>query len=194
MAITITTDPIVGLSDVKELISEASDKEATLLINAVSEKFLRYTHRRRITQGSITEWAMGGLDKIYLHGCPVDEDSEITVSVYGSDGDVTTTMTLTDGDLRVVQSPVDAYIELLTYTPPWVEGVDTVKVAYTGGWETVPGDIVLAAIDQMRVERQRRGGTLGAVSVSANGETVKFETSGLIRSVQDAFDPYRMVI
>jgi hypothetical protein len=55
----------------------------------------------------------------------------------------------------------------------------------------VPGDIVLAAIDQMRVERERRNGTLGAMSVSQNGQTVQLETSGLIRAVEEAWRPYR---
>lgn len=194
MAITLTSDPIVGIADVKELIGVTNDTEARLLINSVSEKFLRYTHRRRITSGSVTEWSKGGCEKIYLHGMPVDEDSAFTISVYGSDGSVSTTMTLADNDFRVVQSPTDAYVELITYTPPWVEGIENVKLAYTGGWATVPGDIVMAAIQQMRVENNRRDGELGAMSVSANGQTVQFETSGLIKAVEDAWNPYRMLI
>jgi hypothetical protein len=194
MAISLTSDPIVSFSDVRDLLSEASETEATLLINAVSEKFKRYTHRRIINQGSVSEWAHGGLHKIYLHGSPVDESSEVTVEVYGTDGDVSATLTKGADDLRVVQTDTTAYIVLLTYIPPFVEGYQTVKVTYTGGWSAVPGDITLAAIDQMRVERQRRKGTLGVESVSQDGQSVKFEISGLIKSVQDAFDPYRMVI
>lgn len=194
MAITITSDPIIGLQDVKTLIREVDDTEAILLINSVSAQFLRFTNRLRITKGTVSEWAKGGRDKIYLHGSPVDESSTVSAACYGTDGTVATTLTLAAGDLRVVQSPVDAYIELISYVPPWVDGLDTVKISYTGGWTTVPGDIVLAAIDQMRVERMRRDGTLGARSVSANGETVQFEIGGLIRSVADAWEPYRMVV
>jgi hypothetical protein len=194
MAISLTSDPIVSFSDVRDLLSEASETEATLLINAVSEKFKRYTHRRIINQGSVSEWAHGGLHKIYLHGSPVDESSEVTVEVYGTDGDVSATLTKGADDLRVVQTDTTAYIVLLTYIPPFIEGHQTVKVTYTGGWSAVPGDITLAAIDQMRVERKRRKGTLGVESVSQDGQSVKFEISGLIKSVQDAFDPYRMVI
>jgi len=194
MSITLTSDPIVSIADVRDLLSEADEKEATLLVNAVSEKFKRYTHRRIINRGSVSEWRLGGLRKMYLHGYPVDESAEVTVEVYGTDGAVHTTLTKGNGDVRVVQSGVDAYVVLISYIPPFVEGVQTVKVTYTGGWSEVPGDVVLAAIDQMRVERQRRKGTLGVESASQDGQTVRFETSGLIRSVQDAFDPYRMVI
>jgi hypothetical protein len=195
MAISLTSDPIVSFSDVRDLLSEASETEATLLINAVSEKFKRYTHRRIINQGSVSEWAHGGLHKIYLHGSPVDESSEVTVEVYGTDGDVSATLTKGADDLRVVQTDTTAYIVLSDlHSSVHVEGHQTVKVTYTGGWSAVPGDITLAAIDQMRVERQRRKGTLGVESVSQDGQSVKFEISGLIKSVQDAFDPYRMVI
>jgi hypothetical protein len=193
MAITLTSDPIVALSDVKELINEVNDTEAKVLINAVSEKFLRYTGRKRITQGSIVEWDKGGLTKIYLHGSPVDESSAVQVDVYNGT-EIAVTMTVADEDLRIVQCATSAYLELVTYCPPWIEGIDTVKISYTGGWETVPGDIVLAAIDQMRIERNRMDGNLGALSMSANGETVRFETSGLIKAVQDAFEPYRMLV
>jgi hypothetical protein len=193
MAISITTDPIVSLTDAKAILGIGSDLEAALLINAVSAKFLRYTNRVRINEGGAVEWAQGGRLKVYCHASPVDSEAGFTVSVY-QDGEIAETLTLTDGDFRVVNSETDSYIELIEYSPPLIEGLDTLKLEYTGGWSSdtgVPGDIVLAAIDQMRVERERRNGTLGAMSVSQNGQTVQLETSGLIRAVEEAWRPYR---
>ena len=190
MAITLTSDPIIALADVRDLISEASKTEAQLMINAVSAKFLRFTNRARITNGSATEWAKGGSKKIWLHAAT---PTVVTVTTY-RDGVLDDTWTSADNEVRIVDGLTDSYIELLEGTPPLYEGLDTVKIAYTGGWSTVPGDIVLAALDQMRVERDRRQGNLGAVSISQDGQAVKLEISGLIKSVQDAFKPYRVEV
>lgn len=193
MAISITTDPIVSLTDTKSILGIGDDLEAILLINAVSAKFTRYTNRVRINEGATSEWAQGGRLKVYCHASPVDTTSDFTISVY-QDGEVAETLTLAAGDFRVVNTATDSYVELIEYSPPLIEGLDTLKLDYTGGWSSVPGDIVLAAIDQMRVERERRHGTLGAMSVSQNGQTVQLETSGLIRAVEEAWRPYRFEV
>lgn len=193
MAITFTSDPILSLADTKALLGVSTDLEAALLVNAVSAKFLRFTNRLRINSGSASEWHKGGTSKFYAHAAPIDTGETVTVSVY-SDGVAGDTYTLAGGTLQVINSHVDAYVELLGTVPPYVEGVDTVLLSYTGGWDTVPGDIVLGAIDQIRVERERRQGTLGAMSVSQNGQTVQLETSGLIKAVEDAWRPYRIEV
>ncbi len=192
----LTTDPIVTKSQLLRIIDETKDEEASMIINAVSDLFLRFTNRRRITEGTIEEWTEGdGTDRLWLHASPVDEAQDFTITIY-SGGEVSETYTLAGDDFRVVQSDVDAYVLLDSGAFPVPSGGDgaNIKLEYTGGWTTVPGAIFAGAIQQARIERLRSDGNLGVVSVSRGGETIRYETSSLIRTVREKWEPYRIEI
>ena len=55
MPITITSDPILEVSELKEITGINSDTKATVLINSVSKKFLNFTQRTHIN-GRISFW------------------------------------------------------------------------------------------------------------------------------------------
>lgn len=195
---TITTDPVITLADTMdgEFLSETNETQAILLINDVSEKFKRYMNRRQLNSASIVERVEGnGLARIYVHAPPIATGSTVTVKTY--DGvTLKDTYTNDDDELAVINSDVDGIIELSeAVTPNAMDLEHNVEITYTGGWTTIPGDVVAAAVMQMRVDRQRMDrGQVGIESLSQDGQSVSYDSSGLVKEVRDALMPYRIEI
>jgi hypothetical protein len=98
--------------------------------------------------------------------------------------------------LRIVNHYTYSVIELYSYDTPETAGREhNVKVTYTGGWATIPGDIQQAAIIQMKVDRQRTdAGMVGINSLSQDGQSVSYDQSGLVKEVRDILEPYRIEV
>lgn len=204
MAITLTGDPIVDLADAKKALSLNEDWEAALYINSVSAKFLQYTGRTVINSASVTEWRRGnGRALMYSANAPIDlfgaptgnppvaPAIPVTAYLYTA-GDLSDTLTDTNGELQVVAESGE--VICLNGVFPESDGERNVKLVYTGGFETIPGDVTLGAIMQMKVDRRRMTNEAGITSMGADGESSQLDNSGIIKSVRDLWAPYRRLL
>ncbi len=191
MPITLTTDPILSTDDVRALIDEQNPEMAKLLINAVSLEFLKFTNRTRITSAvSLVEWVKGiNSQYLFLHATPI---TTITSVQRYSLGVLQETYASTDYMIALNSTA------LLKYSSTWEGNSESeepnIKVTYTGGFTAVPGDVIRGAIEQMRYERLRMAGRVGIENVSAGGESVNYETGGLLKGVREIWAPYRVVV
>ena len=180
MAIALTSDPIVAIEDVKAVLNLDNDTTATLLINSVSEKFLKYTERTVLNSASVIETMRGdGTSVIWLHSYA----SAVASVIFLENGVASTTYDSDDFSLDTV-----GRISMHSVATPISVDEENVKVTYTGGWATIPGDIVLAALEQMQVENNRLSGRgAGISSESFEGLSVSYAQSGIVSSVEDAW-------
>jgi hypothetical protein len=193
MSITLTTDPILSLADAMGLIEETNAVRATVLLNSVSDSFRRFTNRTRITvpAADITEYVggLGGL-WLFLHASPITVVTSVDVML---DGAVDEALAAADYTLF---ADLGALRRNGSEWPLDVEGDHSVRVIYRGGWAagSVPGDVIMGAVTQMRYERQRFDGKVGVESLSRNGESVSYETGGLLKATRDLWAPYRITV
>ena len=191
MSITLDSDVLIGTGDAKKLLGNINDSDIiNLLINTVSAKFLRYTGRKVINSVECTERVRGdGRGMFYVTGLPVDTGEVVSVAVY-LDGTLEETLTLAASEIIVDADRG----EITRVEGIWPFSVDerNLVVTYTGGFSSVPGDVLSAALEQMRVERRRQNGEVGISSKSVEGESVQFDSSGLIQEVRHAWAPYRV--
>ncbi len=189
MPITITSDPILEVSELKEITGINSDTKATVLINSVSKKFLNFTQRTHINQASapIEELSRGdGTSVIWLRAYA----TSVTEVAIMSDGAASTTYSSSDYGVDADGPRVVLY----NVATPISDAEDNVRVTYTPGWDEIPGDIILAALEQIIHERDRLAGKqVGMTSESLGKHTASYETGGLLESVQDAWQPYRIM-
>lgn len=194
MAITLTTDPILTVDDVRALTEENDVTRATFLINAVSAQFRTFTRRTRITDSGasvgLVEYLPGlGDSYLWLHATPIISVTSIEML---SAGTVTSTLATTDYEIYGDRGALYRNGALW----PGPDGERDVKVTYRAGWVVgaIPGDIVAGAVEQMRWARMRLDGKVGAESVSRGGESVSLETGQLLKSVVDAWKPWRIMV
>lgn len=193
MAITLTSDPIVSEADAKAFLATDDDTAVRLLINSVSAKFLAFTGRVAINKtASIVEY-LRGLDdfRLWVHATPIDTTATVQVEIL-SDGQVDETLTLAASKLIVyATSGIIGRSGGL-----WPASYDefNLKVTYTGGWSTVPGDIVSSALRQMKYERMRDQGLVGASSASRGGESITYETGDLLDEVRKTWKRYKVMV
>lgn len=186
MAIALTSDPIVTAVDVEAvLITGATDDQLNAAINSVSERFKKYTNRVQINSAEVTEYQRSlGLGASWLHAAPVDTSS-IAITIY-QDGEESETRDETD---------VTAYASGRLYwnsnPPPTSPHEENVKIVYTGGWDTVPGDVQQTAMELVRLDLARLSGQIGAKSVSFEGSSTSYETTDLPQAVREVWDRYR---
>ena len=193
MAITLTTDPIMTVDDVRALTEEGDVTRATFLINAVSAQFKTFTNRTRITDSGATtalvEYLSGlGDSYLWLHATPIISVTSIELLSAG-----TVSSTLASTDYEIYADSGALYRNGALWPGP--DGERDIKVTYRAGWVAgaLPGDIVAAAVEQMRWARMRLDGKVGAESVSRGGESVSLETGQLLKSVRDAWSPWRIM-
>jgi hypothetical protein len=184
MAITLTSDPVVAIEDVKAVLNLNDDITAKILINSVTEKFFKFTGMTRLTSGSVTETLCGdGTSVVWL----ANHVSAITSMEILTNGDVTDTY---DSDDYSFDG--SGRISLHSATTPPSSSEENVKVVYTGGWSTIPGDIVMSSLEQMQVERNRLSGRgAGISSESFEGHSISYATDGVAKSVADVWKKYR---
>jgi len=186
MTITLTTDPIITVSDLQDLLNLDSETKAIVLINSVSRKFLNYTQRSYINQAAapVTELYRGaGTCVIWLRAYATD----VTQVEFLDSGSASSTFTSDD-------YAVDADGPRITFyntTAPRSDAEDNISVTYTPGWAAIPGDIIFGAIEQIIYERARLAGKMvGMTSESQRDHTASYEIGGLIKSARDAWQPY----
>lgn len=186
MAITLTSDAIVAIEDVKKVLSLNDSLTATILINSVSEKFINYTERTVLNSATVTETMRGdGTDVIWL----LNYASSVTSVEILQNGVVVETYGSDDFSFDAV-----GRISLHSVTTPASTGEENVRVIYTGGWTSIPGDIVMSALEQMRVENNRLSGRgAGVSSESFDGHSVSYSQDGIVSTVKDVWKKYRIM-
>ena len=199
MAITLTTDPIITSEDAQALFDLTDEMLAALLVNALTEKFKRFTNRVQLQKDlstQVVEWLRAfGTDKLYLHASPVRlvDDSqqaiECKAEIY-NDTDLLDTYTYADSEFRVETDDRHSLLELYSGSwPSWSES-QIVKVSYYAGWSETPGDVLEGAVLQGKIDLLRLKGEVGVESRGAQGESTRYDTSGLIKAVRDLWRPY----
>lgn len=192
MALTLTSDPILSIDDARALVDEGDATRATLLVNSVSALFLRFTNRTRITvpAADITEYVegLGGL-WLFVHASPITVVTSVALMANGA---VSQSYAAAD---YTTFADAGALRRNGGEWPLDIDGDKSLRVVYRGGWAagSVPGDIVSGAIQQMRYERQRLDGRVGVENMSRNGESVGYETGGMLKAVRDLWGPWRIV-
>jgi len=184
----LTTDPIVSEQTVLEMLKGMGGAAARMYINSVSEQFLRFTGRTRINKGTITERHVAPpphLPVLWLRAFPID--AVTTINLYER-GELVRAMTNEDYSLNthtgrfVLMVPINGY--------PGPEQV--IEATYTGGWETVPGDVVLSALEMVKLQHLRLGGRAGVLSESREGYSASYDASGVPQAVADVWQRYRV--
>ena len=204
MSITLTTDPIIDVADAKKVLSINDDFEAAIYINSVSQKFLQYTGRTVINEAAVTEYHRGnGRQIIYTNNAPISLFGDptgtppvapaipVTVTLLVG-GETSDTLTDTDGELQV--SAAGGEVVSLRGAFPESTGERNVKIEYTGGFATIPGDVILGAVMQMKVDRERMEKRAGNTSMSERGESASLDIDGIVKPVRDLWAPYRRAL
>lgn len=194
MAITLTSDPIMTLDDAMALIDESNPVRATFLLNSVSALFRSFTNRCNILKTTgIVEYLIGNGDaRLWVHATPIDTTATVQVETIAN-GTTYETLTLAGGTLAVM-AEVGAISRNAGFWPI-SDDHHNLKVTYTGGWTAgaLPADVVMGAVQQMRYERMRFDGKVGVESVSRSGESVSFETGGLLKATRNLWEPWRVL-
>lgn len=205
MAITLTTDPIIESKDAQALFGLTDETRAAVLINSLSAKFLNFTGRKQINKDvstAIVENVRGWHGaKLWLRSTPVwlfdDEETPGALDVKVEmleENTVSATYLLSNDDFRVVEADNFSSIEMFREAWPAESDGRIARVTYYGGWAEVPGDVIEGALVQGKVDLKRTDGQAGMTSHSANGESISFESAGLIKAVRDLWNPYRVVV
>lgn len=198
MAMALTSDPILSISEAKALLDLATDAQAILVINSLSEKAKRYLNRVQLNLDTDTDIVekitpYGG-QVLHLHA-PIWTGAGYTVqAVVYSGGAVQDTYTVAGGDLQLRTS--DTASRIVLHSGMWPDDTlpGQVEVTYRGGWATIPADVIQGALMQARVDIRRMSGEVGVSSRGVQGESTQYETAGLIQECRDLWSPYRVVI
>ena len=191
MAITLTSDPIISAADLATLFAwSATGEETYHAINSVSARFLKYTGRIAInsTADLVQTEALPprAVPVVYLRATPVTSVTSIATT-YGGAADET----LTTDDYELNTTTGRLY--LAGHNVCGTDYARRLVATYQGGWTTVPGDIIEAAVEQMRLDKQRRDGSAGASSVSMEGMTTSYQTGDLSQAVAEVWHRYRIL-
>lgn len=193
MAISLTSDPIVAASHVTDAeIGLDTGNQLNHLINFASAAFLRYTNRERITSGSVTETRSLPAPEapvLWLRATPVDTDQTFTVKLLyeGSEEE-----TLTTSDYGLTAATGELYVP--GYGSAGRGWGYQLQIAYTGGWSTVPNDVIGGALELIRLMKSRSADGQAGVRYGGFGNVNQgLETALISESVRDAWQPYRIM-
>jgi hypothetical protein len=99
----------------------------------------------------------------------------------------TGTYTLAGGDFGYQTNDYESYLTLAGGLWPDVRLNGYVQVTYKGGWAAIPGDVVLGAIEQARVDLLRMSGEVGVTSRGAQGESTARKNHAYTAAVRPRF-------
>jgi hypothetical protein len=192
MAITLTSDPIISAADLATLFGWTATAEETYhAINAASKAFLTFTRRDRITSGAVTAEIHRlpplGCPKLWLRAAPVNTGQTFTATVY-DEGVSDDTLTTSDYILYATTGEV----RLLGYSSIGLNDTRDIRFSYTGGFTTVPYDVVEAAVELMKLHKQRREGMAGVTSASREGFSTNYQVKAIPDDIAQAWQPYRI--
>lgn len=191
MAISLTSDPICAAAYVSDAIELDSGDDLNHLINFASAAFLRFTGRERITSGAVQEIVSRPpleVPVIWLRATPVDTGEDFTVtSLYegSSEGELTSS--------EYALTAASGRLYLPNHTTTGGAWGYQLQIDYTGGFTTVPNDVLGGAIEFMRLAMERAKGRAGVASVSFEGMSQTLETAMISEAVRDAWWPYRVL-
>ena len=204
MAIPLTADPIVTLQEAKDILGMNDEPKTTVLINSVSEKFRKFTNRVTINEQPIDE-NLNAYDSrvVWVHGSPINSVSDVTVSPLLPDGSTGTPLSAQAGELvidyvkgRIIRPDCEPFDSVCGFC---VLGGGDVKfpnllVSYTGGWDIVPGDVQMAAFEQMMIDNERLKGAIAmTVGTTLDGQFA-LNSEGLLQTVADVWKAYRVIV
>lgn len=187
MAVVLTSDPIVSEQMVLEMLNLSGDK-ARAYINAVSGLFMQYTSRSRITKGDVTDKQVAPpphYPVLWLRATPIDEITSVKVYRYG---DLVDTLTSDEYTLNEETGRMVLEVNVAGYYHP----EQVIHVAYSGGWEDVPGNIQHSALEMVRLQKQRLEGRVGVTSESREGYAATYDPAAVPQSIADIWRAYRV--
>lgn len=156
----------------------------TLLINAF-DAFAENDCNRKFDQETVTEYHDGGTNKIFVDRPPIDSDTSVVVY---DDPD------RSFSDIDLVSSDdygIDYDLGILEFDYDLLEGNMSIKVTYKGGYDTIPSDLQLAAIEQVVMKyKEAIKGELGIVSRSWPDGSVSIQPVDVLPYVRSVLDKY----
>lgn len=196
---TLTTDPIMSEPEAQEIFDFTDDDERVRLINHLSAKARAWLARVRLINSAtaIVEYLRGpATPTFYLHAAVDTSDfgaNDLTVEAMRA-GVVSETYVASDLGVIVTTDEYHSRVDLAVGCFAAAGGGDLWRVTYNGGWAAVPGDVLAGAIMQGRVDLKRLRGEVGLTDRSSGGESMKFDTHGVLSTVADLWRPYQMVL
>lgn len=187
MAVTLTSDPIVDEQLVLEMLKIGGD-QARAYINAVSGMFLRYTSRSRITEGTVTDKEVAPPPHqpvLWLRASPISAVTSVKLYLRGA---LQQTLATDDYTLNTATGRLFFHSSVPGFPSP----EQLVHVEYTGGWPTVPGDLVQTGLEMIKLQHGRLLGRVGVTSESREGYSASFELGAVPTSVADVWRAYRV--
>ncbi len=214
MAIELTIDPIVTIQECKDILGWNDDSKTRVLINSVSAKFLKFTNRVRINEAAVEELTRAvDHQLVWARATPIAA-GEVKIEVLDNEGATTETYSTTDGTLVVDRNTgkiarpgcqaFPSFCNCSGYPADGIPSIETnrsrgeevpfpsLKLTYTGGWPTVPGDLVMSAFEQAKLELERLKGNTGITADSKFGDQVAFQSEDLTNSVESVWKRYRI--
>lgn len=211
MSIQLTQDPIVTLQNCRDILGMDDDPRTIVLINSVSEKFRKYTNRVQINEAAVQE-KVRSYDShiVYVHATPINLSTQgVVVSVVDAHGTVINSYDSAAGELLVdelrgrvmrpgcapFEGPCAPCSEFGASNEPGDSPLfPSLAVSYVGGWTTLPGDIMMSAFEQIKLDNERLKGAI-AMTVGSDLEPQYAENSqGILQTVADVWKPYRILI
>jgi len=215
MAIALTGDPIVTLQECKDVLGMNDEQQTIVLINSVSQKFRKYTNRVQINKSAVEELtrAIDGV-LVWSHASPIDPAEDVLIELKDPNGIVTESYSVQAGELVVdwergriarsgcipfpsfcgcgsavagIPSPEQSFHRGGSTFP-------TLHLSYSGGWEPVPGDVMLGAFEQIRMDLERLKGNIGLLAGSNYNDAQALNNEGLLESVENTWKRYRVMI
>ena len=198
MAQTLQTDRIMEPEEAQKVFDFNDEDEAVYLLNGLSSKARAWLNRIQLIEAAgITENVRPRIcsPTLFLHA-PVNTADfgvdDITVKHYAGPTLVSTWSAAAD-ELVVTSDDFGSRVDLVGGPFPAVEGADFLRVEYKGGWAVVPGDVFQGAIMQGRVDLKRMRGEVGLVNRSKGGESSEFDQRGVLRTVGNLWQLYRIL-
>jgi len=217
MAIQLDADPIVTFQECKDILGYQDVEKTTVLINSVSLKFRMFTGRVAINKTVIEEDVRSFDGRlVWCHAKPIVEAEGFVIEVLGGDGSVSETLDVDDGDLvidwrqgRRARSGCIRFPNFCWCGPSINDRIPSgetarqagndsdfpnLRLKYTGGFDPVPGDVVMSAFEQIKLELERLQGTVGLTSSANFNESVSLATGDILDSVKSVWKRYRVLL
>ena len=149
-------------------------------INGVSRWMHEYTGRQ-LKSREITRYHSGdGTTNLYVHSWPVSAIKVYVDQEFAFGAETEITPDLTEGNL-------------VYYSGTYPSGTKNVKIVYTAGYVTIPGDLKLACLHAYQViDRVQKQGISGVGQVSIAGTNIQLHVEKLASPfVLDVLNRYR---
>lgn len=199
MAQVVQTDTLLTAAEAQTVFDFTDPNEAAYLLNSLAAKARAWMGRVRLVytgQPVVENYRGVESPTVYLHAAVDNSDfsaNDLTVEHYSA-GTLLTTYSAAAGELVVTTDDFSARVDLAAGSFPETCGPDFLRITYNGGWDPVPGDVFHGAILQGRVDLRRYKGEVGLINRSKGGESLEFDTHGVLRTVADIWRPYRVLV